>query len=201
MQRLSLLIVLSLLFFVNSWMHVVQRFPASRSRSLSTRIFMSTEPNINNEKLNSSPNNSETEGSATTTDGEVIPQEETAQQKYRREKLAEIAEDKAKEVFVTRSTGRYECQACGYVYDETKGLPKKGVAPGTPIDDIDKFRCPQCGASKKYFVAETETLSGFKENLKFGIGTNALTAGQKSLLIYGGLLLGVAVFLSGYLLE
>jgi rubredoxin len=162
---------------------------------------MSTEPNINNEKLNSSPNNSETEGSATTTDGEVIPQEETAQQKYRREKLAEIAEDKAKEVFVTRSTGRYECQACGYVYDETKGLPKKGVAPGTPIDDIDKFRCPQCGASKKYFVAETETLSGFKENLKFGIGTNALTAGQKSLLIYGGLLLGVAVFLSGYLLE
>lgn len=126
---------------------------------------------------------------------------ETPEEKYKREKLAEIAESKAKEVFVTRNTGRYECQACGYVYDESKGLPKRGIIGGTPFDEIEKFRCPQCGASKKYFVAETETLSGFKENMNYGIGTNTLTSGQKSLLIYGGLLVGFAVFMSGYLLE
>lgn len=131
---------------------------------------------------------------------EELP-EETPQEKYKREKLAEIAEDKAKEVFMTRNTGKYECQACGYTYDESKGIAKRGISPGTKFENIDKFRCPQCGASRKYFVAETETLSGFKENLNYGLGTNGLTAGQKSLLIYGGLILGFAVFMSGYLME
>ena len=131
----------------------------------------------------------------------VIEDLETPQEKYQREKLAEIAELKAKEVFVTRNTGKFECQACGYIYDEAVGLPKKGVAPGTPFDDIEKFRCPQCGANKKYFVAEQETISGFKENLKFGLGGNSLTAGQKSNLIFGGLFLGFIIFMSGYLLE
>jgi rubredoxin len=127
--------------------------------------------------------------------------DETEAEKYKREKLAEINELKAKEVFVTRTTGKFECQACGYIYDETKGLPKKGIVAGTPFDEIDKFRCPQCGANKKYFVPEQETISGFKENLKYGLGTNSLTSGQKSLLIFGGLALGFAVFMSGYLLE
>lgn len=127
--------------------------------------------------------------------------EETPEEKYRREKLEEIAELKAKEVFVSRSTGKYECQACGYVYDESKGNAKKGYTAGTPFAEIPKFRCPSCGASRKYFVEEKETLSGFKENLKYGLGTNAMTSGQKSLLIFGGLLVAVAVFMSGYLLE
>lgn len=132
------------------------------------------------------------------------PQEEiveTAEEKYIREKKAEIAERKAAEVFVTRNTGRYECQACGYMYDVKKGMESKGIMPGTPWDDIEKIRCPQCGANKKYFVAESETLSGFQENLKYGIGTNQLTGGQKSNLIFGGLFLGFLMFMSGYLLE
>ena len=131
----------------------------------------------------------------------VVGDPESPQDKYKREKLAEIAELKAKEVFVTRNTGKFECQACGYIYDEAIGLPKKGVAPGTPFDEIEKFRCPQCGANKKYFVAEQETISGFKENLKFGLGGNSLTAGQKSNLIFGGLFIGFVIFMSGYLLE
>jgi len=56
--------------------------------------------------------------------------------------------------------GKYECQACGYIYDESVGNEKKGIAPGTPFNEIEKFRCPQCGANKKYFVADVETLSG-----------------------------------------
>eukprot|EP00595_Chromulina_sp_UTEXLB2642_P002461 CAMPEP_0196763614 /NCGR_PEP_ID=MMETSP1095-20130614/4427_1 /TAXON_ID=96789 ORGANISM="Chromulina nebulosa, Strain UTEXLB2642" /NCGR_SAMPLE_ID=MMETSP1095 /ASSEMBLY_ACC=CAM_ASM_000446 /LENGTH=163 /DNA_ID=CAMNT_0042117195 /DNA_START=112 /DNA_END=603 /DNA_ORIENTATION=+ len=126
---------------------------------------------------------------------------ETPEEKYKREKLQEIADRKAAEVFVTRDTGKYECQSCGYVYDSSIGLPKKGVLPGTPFDEIEKFRCPQCGASKKYFVAEQETLSGFKENLKYGFGGNAMTSSQKSNLIFGGLALGFIIFISGYLLE
>lgn len=126
---------------------------------------------------------------------------ETAEEKYKREKLAEIAERKAQEVFVTRNTGRYECQACGYIYKEAEGMEKRGIAPGTPFEDIEKFRCPQCGVDKKYFVPETETLSGFKENLKYGLGTNALTEGQKSNLIYGGLAVFFIFLMSGYLLE
>ena len=48
--------------------------------------------------------------------------EETPEESLRREKMEKIADLKAQEVFVTRSTGRYECQACGYIYDEAKGI-------------------------------------------------------------------------------
>lgn len=132
---------------------------------------------------------------------DALVEDETPEDKYKREKLAEIADRKAAEVFISRSTGKYECQACGYVYDTAVGFPKKGISPGTPFDEIDVFRCPQCGANKKYFVAETETLSGFKENQKFGFGGNSMTAGSKSNLIFGALGFFVVLFLSGYLLE
>ena len=142
-----------------------------------------------------------------TADPEKVPEvnEETpqlsAEEQYKRDKLAEIAERKAQEVFMERSTGKYECQACGYIYDEAKGVPKKNIPPGTAFDAMEKFRCPECGANKKYFIAETEVVSGFKQNQKYGIGVNTLTGEQKGLLIYGGLALGVLLFLSGYLLE
>lgn len=133
----------------------------------------------------------------------LIPENETEEEKYKREKLIEIAEKKAQEVFVTQDTGRFECQACGYIYDEAKGYAKKGIVPGTKFTDeaLDKFRCPTCGANKKYFIAETETLSGFKENLKYGIGGNSMTGESKNTLIFGGLLFSFALLMSGYLME
>jgi len=133
--------------------------------------------------------------------GSSVVLEESPEEKYKREKLAEIAELQAKEVFVKRVTGKYECQACGFVYSTAQGYEKKGIAPGTVWDDIEKFRCPSCGANKKYFVEETETLSGFKENLNYGFGTNSMTGDQKGNLIWGALGLGFALFMSGYLLE
>ncbi len=47
---------------------------------------------------------------------------------------------------------KYICSICGYVYDEAKGAPDTGVAPGTVWSDVPKdWVCPLCGASKEEF--------------------------------------------------
>ncbi len=44
------------------------------------------------------------------------------------------------------------CQVCGFVYDEAKGDPDEGIAPGTRWDDIPvNWVCPDCGARKDEF--------------------------------------------------
>lgn len=44
------------------------------------------------------------------------------------------------------------CLLCDYVYDEEKGDPEHGIAPGTKWEDIpEDFLCPECGASKLDF--------------------------------------------------
>ena len=41
---------------------------------------------------------------------------------------------------------KYVCTICGFVYDEEKGLPDEGIAPGTKWEDVpDDFVCPECG--------------------------------------------------------
>jgi rubredoxin len=47
---------------------------------------------------------------------------------------------------------KYECTACGYIYDPEKGDPESGVAPGTPFEKLpDDWVCPVCGAEKSDF--------------------------------------------------
>lgn len=47
---------------------------------------------------------------------------------------------------------KYECTACGYIYDEALGDPDSGIAPGTKWEDIpDDWVCPVCGVSKDEF--------------------------------------------------
>jgi rubredoxin len=47
---------------------------------------------------------------------------------------------------------RWECQICGFVYDETEGLPDEDIAPGTRWEDIpNDWVCPDCGTSKSEF--------------------------------------------------
>lgn len=44
------------------------------------------------------------------------------------------------------------CVVCGFLYDEAKGLPEEGIAPGTRWADIpDDWQCPECGVSKADF--------------------------------------------------
>ena len=50
---------------------------------------------------------------------------------------------------------KYVCSICGYVYDEAKGDPDNGIAPGTKWEDRpDDFVCPLCGADKDVFEEE-----------------------------------------------
>lgn len=52
---------------------------------------------------------------------------------------------------------KYVCSVCGYVYDEEKGEPDAGIAPGTKWEDIpDDFVCPVCGAPKDAFEKSDE---------------------------------------------
>lgn len=54
---------------------------------------------------------------------------------------------------------QFICRACGYVYDEAKGDPDGGLAPGTRFDDIpDDWACPLCGVSKADFEPYVATV-------------------------------------------
>lgn len=47
---------------------------------------------------------------------------------------------------------RYICKVCGYIYDEAKGDPDSGLAPGTRFEDIpDDWYCPDCNVTKADF--------------------------------------------------
>jgi rubredoxin len=50
---------------------------------------------------------------------------------------------------------KHVCLACGYVYDEEKGAPELGIAPGTKFEDLPAdFTCPICGVGKDLFNAQ-----------------------------------------------
>ena len=47
---------------------------------------------------------------------------------------------------------RYQCQTCGYIYDEMDGDLIGGVLPGTTWDEVpEDWHCPVCGAEKETF--------------------------------------------------
>ncbi len=46
------------------------------------------------------------------------------------------------------------CTVCGWMYDESQGVPDEGIAPGTPFEDLpEDFLCPECSAGKEAFEA------------------------------------------------
>lgn len=47
----------------------------------------------------------------------------------------------------------WQCSVCGYLYDEAKGDPDHGIAPGTPWSEVpEDFECPECGVAKSSFA-------------------------------------------------
>ena len=46
----------------------------------------------------------------------------------------------------------WQCDLCAFSYDEAKGLPEDGIAPGTRWEDIpEDWMCPDCATSKRDF--------------------------------------------------
>lgn len=104
----------------------------------------------------------------------------------------------------TKELDRYECRACGYIYEPERGDSKHPIAAGTPFTELpSSWRCPVCGVRTSQFqnIGPTGQASGFQENLGFGLGVNKLTPGQKNLLIFGALGLAFIFFLSLYGLQ
>ena len=62
--------------------------------------------------------------------------------------------DKVKSEITRRTMAMkvYVCDVCGWEYDEAKGDPDLGIAPGTKFEDLPAdFECPLCGVGKDSF--------------------------------------------------
>lgn len=47
---------------------------------------------------------------------------------------------------------KYECTACGHIYDPELGDPENGIKPGTAFEDLpEDWVCPVCGVGKDQF--------------------------------------------------
>ncbi len=53
---------------------------------------------------------------------------------------------------------KLKCNVCDWIYDEEKGAPEEGLAPGTKWDDVpEDWICPVCAVGKDQFdMAEIE---------------------------------------------
>jgi len=57
-----------------------------------------------------------------------------------------------KDARIRRAMKAYMCVICGFVYEEARGRPEDGIAPGTPWESVpETWTCPDCGASKAEF--------------------------------------------------
>lgn len=46
----------------------------------------------------------------------------------------------------------WQCIVCGFIYDESKGLPEDGIPAGTAWADVPAgWECPDCGVAKSDF--------------------------------------------------
>ncbi len=86
-------------------------------------------------------------------------------------------------------------------------VPKNGddfypISAGTQFKDLpEDWRCPTCGTEKSKFKNMGKEVAGFEQNQGYGLGTNSMTGGEKSVLIYGALAVFFLFFISGYLLD
>ena len=47
---------------------------------------------------------------------------------------------------------KFQCNICGFVYDESIGDPEHGIVAGTRWEDVpEKWECPECGVTKTDF--------------------------------------------------
>ena len=69
---------------------------------------------------------------------------------------------------------KYVCLVCGFVYDEAKGIPEAGIAPGSRWEDLpEDWVCPICGATKAEFEKQGESAAPAEKKSKPIIGEQA----------------------------
>jgi rubredoxin len=69
----------------------------------------------------------------------------------------ERAAAKLGRAMTTKTTQRWICESCGFIYDPEEGDPDGGISPGTAFEEIpDDWFCPVCGARKRDFVPYEE---------------------------------------------
>ena len=62
---------------------------------------------------------------------------------------------------------KYVCSVCGFVYDEAKGIPEAGIAPGSRWEDLpEDWVCPICGATKAEFEKQGESAAPAEKKSK-----------------------------------
>jgi rubredoxin len=62
--------------------------------------------------------------------------------------LSELNKNISREVFMDK----YECTACGYIYDPAEGDPEHGIPKGTSFEELpDDWVCPLCSMGKDNF--------------------------------------------------
>ena len=67
---------------------------------------------------------------------------------------------------------KYACSICGFVYDETNGIPDDDIVPGTRWEELpNDWVCPLCGAEKSEFEKQGEPTSASEEKAKPVINT------------------------------
>ncbi len=122
-----------------------------------------------------------------------------------KQKAVSLSDEQKLTVDFDSKSNRFECMGCGFIYDPDEGIKKLKIKPGTAFLDLDKekFRCPVCrvGFGGYKDIGPKSKPSGFEENLTYGFGFNKLPSGQKNVLIFGGLALAAACFLSLYSLK
>tara|TARA_Y100001933_G_scaffold117026_1_gene116986 strand:+ start:245 stop:679 length:435 start_codon:yes stop_codon:yes gene_type:complete len=118
---------------------------------------------------------------------------------------SELSDQENLDLKINLDFNRFECRACGFIYDPTEGIKKLGIKKNTPFKNVDKqaYRCPVCRVGYEFYddIGPKNKPSGFEENLTYGFGFNSLPPGQKNVLIFGGLAFAAACFLSLYSLH
>ena len=78
---------------------------------------------------------------------------------------------------------KFTCSICGFVYDESKGLPEAGIPAGTKFEDLPAdFKCPICGAPKSLFEGENAPAETTEESAADTGELREMTAMEVSIL-------------------
>ena len=69
--------------------------------------------------------------------------------------FAELTRYRLQTLKTVEIMAKYVCEVCGWEYDPAVGVPEKGIAPGTPWEEVpEDFECPVCGVGKDQFASE-----------------------------------------------